>query len=72
MPTQTPPAVELLTPAEAIEHLGRRGLRTTDRTLGRWADRGLIRHVRLPSGHRRYQRADLDAFLVAVEPGSAA
>jgi excisionase family DNA binding protein len=31
-------------------------------TLRRWADRGLIETVRLPSGHRRYPRSAVEAI----------
>jgi excisionase family DNA binding protein len=31
------------------------------KTLNRWGDRGWIRFTTLPSGQRRYRRADLDA-----------
>jgi excisionase family DNA binding protein len=31
-------------------------------TLRRWADAGAIPHLRTPGGHRRFRRADLDAW----------
>lgn len=32
-------------------------------TLARYEDRGLIKSVRTPSGHRRYRRGDVEALL---------
>lgn len=45
----TEPVPELMTPREAAAIL-----RIEPKSLGRWADANLIRHTRLPSGHRRY------------------
>lgn len=36
-------------------------------TVRRWADKGLIPVVRLPSGHRRFRRADLVAAQAKME-----
>jgi excisionase family DNA binding protein len=44
----------------------------SDETVRRWADERKIRHVRLPSGHLRFRRSDLDAVLEPVEPTEAA
>lgn len=38
-------------------------------TIVNYADKGLIRSFKLPSGHRRFRRADLEAFL---DPGRVA
>ena len=38
-------------------------LSVSDETVRRWADRGLIRSIRLPSGQRRFRRSDVDALL---------
>lgn len=56
------PAPEYLTTGEAADVLG-----VSDETLRRWADDRKVRHVRLPSGHRRFIRSDLDAVLAPVE-----
>jgi excisionase family DNA binding protein len=50
-------------PSEAATYLGISG-----ETLRRWADDRKIRHVRLPSGQRRYRRIDLDEVLTPREP----
>ena len=33
------------------------------RTVGRWAEDGLIAYIKLPSGHRRYYRKDVEWLL---------
>ena len=43
-------------PLEAARLLG-----VTMKTMSRYADRGLIQYRSLPSGHRRYLKADVDA-----------
>ncbi len=45
-----------------------RYLEISKETLKRWGDRGYISYVALPSGYRKYRRADLDA---AQRPVSA-
>jgi hypothetical protein len=40
-------------------------------TLARLAERGDVRAIRLPSGHRRYAESDIEAIL-AREPWDAA
>ena len=45
-------------------------------TLRRWADAGAIPHLRTPGGHRRFRKADLDAWaqgaqVTALAPQSA-
>ena len=52
-----------LTTSDVGERLG-----VTDETIRRWADDGRIRHMRLPSGHRRFRQADIDDLLTVVEP----
>lgn len=32
-------------------------------TVRRWEDAGTIQAIRLPSGHRRFRRGDIDALL---------
>lgn len=32
-------------------------------TVRRWSDRGLLPATRLPSGHRRYNRRDVEVWL---------
>lgn len=52
------PAPELLTPGEAADRL-----RVTTAALAAWSDAGKIEAVILPSGHRRYRRAVIEAIL---------
>ena len=47
-------------------------LGVSDETLRRWAEKGQIRHIKLPSGRLRFRRADLEAALTPVEPQEAA
>lgn len=47
-------------------------LEVSDETLRRWAADGLIRHIRLPSGQLRFERADIDAIRRPVEPTNQA
>lgn len=47
----------LLTPAEASRYLG-----VSARTLQRYEAAGRLKVDRLPTGHRRYRRAELDAL----------
>jgi excisionase family DNA binding protein len=54
---------KLLTGADVAEMLG-----VTDETVRRWAEKNQLAHIRLPSGHRRYRRSDVEAFLLPVEP----
>ncbi len=53
-----------LTLAEAAAFLG-----VSQRTVRRWADRGLLPTVGSPSGYR-FRRADIEAARVRPEPGS--
>ncbi len=46
---------KLLTINEAARRLG-----IHQNTLRTWADKGLVPHVKLPSGHRRFRPADID------------
>lgn len=47
-----------LTTSQAAEILG-----VSPQTVVNYADAGLLRSWKLPSGHRRYQRADVEALL---------
>jgi len=49
---------DLLTPEEAM-----RILRVSDRTLRRYAENNIIACIRLPFGHRRFFRADIERIL---------
>jgi excisionase family DNA binding protein len=49
---------ELMTAAEVAK-----ALRIDARTIARWARSGQLRCVRLPSGHRRYRREDIEKLL---------
>jgi len=48
----------LLLPREAA-----RMLRICTRTLANWERRGLLVPVRLPTGHRRYRREEVETLL---------
>jgi excisionase family DNA binding protein len=40
------------------------------KTVIRWSDKGLLPHILLPSGHRRYRRSDVEHILhVFKKPG---
>ncbi len=54
---------DLMVPAET-----RRALRVSATTLTRWARQGVIPFIALPSGHRRYRRADITAILAGSPP----
>jgi excisionase family DNA binding protein len=59
MANPTPPSrSELLTPAEACQLAG-----IGPTTLKRWADQGVLAHVKTAGGHRRFLRADLERYL---------
>jgi len=62
-----PPTVVLLTSSQAAAQLG-----VHPATLRRWADAGRVRHVKFPNGRLRFDPADLDAWLTAIEPVQAA
>lgn len=49
---------DLLRPKEAGDMLG-----VTNRTLTNWERKGLLVPVRLPTGHRRYRRGEVEALL---------
>ena len=57
---------DLLTASEAASIL-----EVSHETIRRWAEEGLIRHVRYPSGQLRFERADIDAIRTPVEPRTA-
>ncbi len=48
-------AERLLTISQAARRLG-----VHQNTLRTWADKGLVRHVKLPSGYRRFMVAEID------------
>lgn len=48
----------LLKPGE-VHH----ALRVDPRTIRNWEDAGVLTSIRLPSGHRRYHRAPVEAIL---------
>lgn len=54
----SPDVPELMTPAEAADALG-----VTPTTVRRWADLGLLSHIRTAGGHRRYPRAEIQQAL---------
>jgi len=49
-----------------------RRLNVNPATVRRWAEEGRIRHIKLPNGFLRFDPADLDAWLTAIEPVQAA
>lgn len=51
-----PTPEDLLTPAEVATFF-----RVDPKTVTRWAVTGRIASIRLPSGHRRYRRGDVEA-----------
>ncbi|MFC7766596.1 helix-turn-helix domain-containing protein [Leucobacter soli] len=51
-----------IAPREAAALLG-----ISTRTVARWADTGKLHPVTLPSGHRRYRRAEVEALVKPVE-----
>ena len=42
-------------------------LEVTDETIRRWAEKGRIRHIRLPSGQLRFERQDIEAIRQPTE-----
>jgi len=52
----------LLTISQAAKVLG-----VHPNTLRSWADKGLIAHVKLPSGYRRFRRADVERVREQME-----
>lgn len=52
--------------SEAADYLG-----VHFTTLRRWADDGKVPYIRTPGGRRRFNRAELSAFLVSMRSGSA-
>jgi len=49
---------KLLSAMEVMAMLG-----VSERTLYNWCKRGKLRYIRLPSGHKRYFRAEIEAIL---------
>ena len=60
MTDRTSPDAVYLKPREAAEIL-----RVSFRTLQRWEAEGKVRGARLPNGHRRYLRSDIEQLLAA-------
>jgi excisionase family DNA binding protein len=52
----------LLTVAQAAAALGVSG-----NTLRNWADKGLIPHVKTPTGYRRFDPDEIEAFRAKME-----
>ena len=55
---------EVISPGEVCRALG-----IDPSTLKRWAASGKIKSRKLPSGHRRYLRADLKKLIAKMEKG---
>jgi excisionase family DNA binding protein len=53
---------EYLTSSEAAKLIG-----IHPNTLRGYADQNLLPHMRLPGGHRRFQRVDVEAFLTRLQ-----
>ncbi len=62
---QEPEEDRLLNIAEAARELG-----VHRNTLRTWADRGLVAHVRLPSGYRRFRLSELRRVAREMEQGA--
>lgn len=69
------------TPAHHVDRPLRPGevaalLRVSPKTVGRWAEAGVLPVERTAGGHRRFRRADVDALVAALgrvgEPGREA
>jgi excisionase family DNA binding protein len=58
---------EWLTLGQAAKYLG-----VAQSTIRKWSDVGRVPAFYTPGGHRRYKRADLDAFLARSGPGQPA
>jgi excisionase family DNA binding protein len=54
-----------LTLGQAAKYLG-----VAQSTIRKWSDQGRVPAFYTPGGHRRYRRADLDAFLERSGPGA--
>lgn len=54
-----------LTPQQVAELFG-----VSTWTVRRWEDRGALIPERLPSGHRRYRKSDVDRLLAQRRGGS--
>ena len=62
MSTVQPPPVEYLTPQEAAAELG-----FVAETVTKWFDEGLLTGIRSPGGHRRIERASVEALKVSMK-----
>src|SRR5437763_12898189 len=62
-PTNEP---DWLTLGQAAKYLG-----VAQSTIRKWSDQGRVPAFYTPGGHRRYKRADLDAFLERSGPSGA-
>lgn len=62
MSTATKPPTESITAREAAAMLG-----VHPNTISNYMSKGLLKYSRLPSGHRRIQRADVQALLTPEE-----
>jgi excisionase family DNA binding protein len=60
-------AADWLTLGQAAKYLG-----VAQSTIRKWSDLGRVPAFYTPGGHRRYRRADLDAFLERSGPGKPA
>lgn len=58
MGTENVPDDVWLTPNEVAEIF-----RVDPKTIGRWADRGQLRYIRTPGGHRRFKESEIKALL---------
>ena len=69
LPHRLAPAGEpdWLTLGQAAKYLG-----VAQSTIRKWSDLGRVPAFYTPGGHRRYRRADLDAFLERSGPGKPA
>jgi excisionase family DNA binding protein len=61
MPTSVVPTERLLTTSQAAALVP-----VSERTLVRYAERGLLPYIRIPTGARRFRRADVLALFPAA------
>jgi excisionase family DNA binding protein len=66
MPGEEGEGVKMLTISEAARRLG-----VSAKTLRVWADKGLVPHVRLPSGYRRFTPDQVEETRRSMMRGTA-
>jgi hypothetical protein len=64
--TVTGDSGKLLKPRDAVEYLAQHNLHVSKATIARWARRGYLRSMRIPSGQVRVYQSSLDAILAGT------